>query len=197
MNYRFYDSVLGYFAYRNMNAEQFAQSQEKVRGRIHTSVYPVLWNLIDSHDTARFLHQAKEKKELLKMAAAMQLLSPGMPMIYYGDEYGMTGGRDPENRRGMLWDEARQDKEMFQWYKTLTTLRKTHPCLAKGEQRWIVTDNDNDILVAESVYGEDHLTLVFHNQSKKAELPEYAGKKDLLSDKIFDGVLEPYSVYVF
>ena len=197
MNYRFYDSVLGYFAYRNMNAKQFAQAQAKVRGRVHTSAYPVLWNLIDSHDTARFLHQAKEKKELLKMAAAMQLLSPGMPMIYYGDEYGMTGGRDPENRRGMLWEEERQDKDLFKWYQALTSLRKAHPCLGRGEQNWIVTDNDEDILVAESVYGEDKLTVVFHNQKKRAELPEYAGKKDLLTGETFDGELEPYSVYVF
>ena len=118
-------------------------------------------------------------------------------MIYYGDEYGMTGGRDPENRRGMLWEEERQDKDLFKWYQALTSLRKAHPCLGRGEQNWIVTDNDEDILVAESVYGEDKLTVVFHNQKKRAELPEYAGKKDLLTGETFDGELEPYSVYVF
>ena len=39
-----------------------------------------------------------------------QLLLPGMPMVYYGDEYAMPGANDPDCRRGMYWDEEYQDK---------------------------------------------------------------------------------------
>ena len=45
--------------------------------------------MIDSHDTARFLHSAGTDIRKQKLAAALQLLLPGMPMIYYGDEVGM------------------------------------------------------------------------------------------------------------
>ena len=40
-----------------------------------------------------------------------------MPMIYYGDEVGMEGKDDPDCRRGMIWDEAKQDKEILAYYK--------------------------------------------------------------------------------
>ena len=52
-----------------------------------------MWNLIDSHDTARFLHLCNDNKKKQHLAAAFQLLLPGMPMIYYGDEYAMPGSK--------------------------------------------------------------------------------------------------------
>ena len=61
-------------------------------------------NLIDSHDTARFLHLCNGNKKKQHLAAAFQLLLPGMPMIYYGDEFAMPGANDPDCRRGMYWD---------------------------------------------------------------------------------------------
>ena len=67
-----------------------------------------MWNLIDSHDTARFLHLCKDNKKKQHLAAAFQLLLPGMPMIYYGDEFAMPGANDPDCRRGMYWDEEYQ-----------------------------------------------------------------------------------------
>ena len=60
-----------------------------------------MWNLIDSHDTARFLHLCDNNKKKQHLAAAFQLLLPGMPMIYYGDEFAMPGANDQDCRRGM------------------------------------------------------------------------------------------------
>ena len=84
-----------------------------------------MWNLIDSHDTARFLHLCNNNKKKQHLAAAFQLLLPGMPMIYYGDEFAMPGANDPDCRRGMYWDEEYQDKEMFAWYKQLLQVRRS------------------------------------------------------------------------
>lgn len=86
-----------------------------------------MWNLIDSHDTARFLHLCNDNKKKQHLAAAFQLLLPGMPMIYYGDEYAMPGANDPDCRRGMYWEEEYQDKEMYEWYKRLIQVEK--PCM--------------------------------------------------------------------
>ena len=55
-------------------------------GQYHSAVIPVLWNLIDSHDTSRFLHRANGDKRKLRLAAAMEMLLPGTPFLYYGDE---------------------------------------------------------------------------------------------------------------
>ena len=69
------------------------------------------------------------------LAAAFQLLLPGMPMIYYGDEFAMPGANDPDCRRGMYWDEEYQDKEMYEWYKQLTLdYEKIMRVFAEGER---------------------------------------------------------------
>lgn len=125
MNYSFCHSVQDFVVKERISASEFLGSLEFMRGRNHVKVYPVLLNLIDSHDTPRFLHTCGEDKRKLRLAAALQLLMPGMPMIYYGDEYGMTGGMDPDCRRGMLWKEERQDLEIYQWYRRLIRIRKS------------------------------------------------------------------------
>ena len=66
-------------------------------------------------------------------AVALQLLWPGMPFIYYGDEYGLSGAQDPDCRRGMLWEASRQNREIYQWYRKLIAIRKDYPCLTEGE----------------------------------------------------------------
>jgi len=134
----------------------------RLRGNLHNKVYPVLWNLIDSHDTARFLHVSGENKDKLKMAAALQLLLPGMPFIYYGDEYGMTGGDDPDCRRGMVWDTKRQDTEMFQWYQKLIRMRKAYPAITEGKVVNCICDDEKGIITLERRLGEEKVTLTFY-----------------------------------
>mgnify|MGYP005879697707 CR=1 FL=1 len=124
---------------------QFVQNLGYLKGRLNKNCYPLMWNLIDSHDTARFLHLCNDNKKKQHLAAAFQLLLPGMPMIYYGDEYAMPGANDPDCRRGMYWDEEYQDKEMYEWYKRLIQVRKSHACIVEGELAGIVTEDEADL----------------------------------------------------
>ena len=66
--------------------------------------HDVLWTFLGSHDTERFLTRAGCDKRRLYAAAFFQFTSMGIPIIYYGDELGMEGGADPDNRRPMRWD---------------------------------------------------------------------------------------------
>ena len=133
MNYPFYLNLIDLLAGEKINASQFIQNLGYLKGRLNKKCYPLMWNLIDSHDTARFLHLCDDNKKKQHLAAAFQLLLPGMPMIYYGDEFAMPGANDPDCRRGMYWDEEYQDKEMFEWYKQLLKVRKNHACIVEGE----------------------------------------------------------------
>ena len=56
-----------------------------------------LYNPLDSHDTERFLYLCGGDKRRFRLAAAFQFVFPGSPVIYYGDEIGMTGANDPED----------------------------------------------------------------------------------------------------
>ena len=161
MNYDFFTAVLKLIAHEKYTVSRFMEKLDYLRGNLHNAVYPVLWNLIDSHDTARFLHVCGNTKEKLRMAAALQLLMPGMPFIYYGDEYAMNGGEDPDCRRGMVWDEKYQDKEMFAWYCKLIQMRKTYPVLTEGKEVRRICDDGNGVLTIERELVGTKATVVF------------------------------------
>ena len=120
----------------------------------------MLWNLLDSHDTARLLHRCDEDIEKFKLCVGLQLLLPGMPFIYYGDEFGMTGGPDPDCRRGMVWDEAYQNKEVYEWYRKMISLRKNHPALTEGKIVDVVTDDEKGMFRITRELNGERITLL-------------------------------------
>lgn len=188
MNYPFLNAVTDFVAKEEITASEFLNELGFLRGNLNTACYPILWNLIDSHDTPRALHQAGENKEKLKLMAAIQLLMPGMPMLYYGDEVGLTGGRDPDCRRGMLWDEGRQDQQLLRYYQKLIALRKQYPSVLEHRQQGQQSDDEKGVVLLDR--GE--VTLVFCGRTAGAQLPQFVGMTDLITDQPFDGVLPGY-----
>ena len=196
MNYPFYLNLIDLLADEKINVSQFVQNLGYLKGRLHKKCYPLMWNLIDSHDTARFLHLCKDNKKKQHLAAAFQLLLPGMPMIYYGDEYAMPGANDPDCRRGMYWDEEYQDKEMFEWYKRLLQVRKAHTCIVEGELAEAITRDEDETIVLTRKNGEETIALIFNCSNQTKEFKEYAQKQNLLTEKVFDGKVEAFDAAV-
>ena len=196
MNYPFYLNLIDLLADEKINVSQFVQNLGYLKGRLNKKCYPLMWNLIDSHDTARFLHLCNDNKKKQHLAAAFQLLLPGMPMVYYGDEYAMPGANDPDCRRGMYWDEEYQDKEMYNWYKKLMQIRKAHACIVEGEMIETITNDDDDTIVMIRKNGDETITMLFNCGSSTKEFDEYAQKYDLLTDSVFDGKVEGFGAAV-
>ena len=132
MNYPFTNAVLDFFINRTVDAEQFSFMLGKQLAGYPRQASDVAFNLLDSHDTARLLTQAKGDKRLMKLAALFQFTYSGTPCIYYGDEIGMDGGHDPGCRKCMEWDENKQDNDLFTFYQKLIRLRKGHTALRTG-----------------------------------------------------------------
>lgn len=198
MNYHFSEAVKGLLLDKKLTAKEFAERLDFVRGRLKGKAVPFLWNLIDSHDTARFLTQAGNDKATLKLAAALQLLLPGMPMIYYGDEVGMVGEKGSGCRRGMLWDENRQDRELLAFYQKLLSIRKRYPVIGEGEASWLCGEEESSLLSwCFSAEGEKDVTVLLNSGSTSVCRKDCEGSMDLLSGERFDGVAEAFSVYVF
>ena len=196
MNYPFYLNLIDLLADEKINVSQFVQNLGYLKGRLNKKCYPLMWNLIDSHDTARFLHLCNDNKKKQHLAAAFQLLLPGMPMVYYGDEYAMPGANDPDCRRGMYWDEEYQDKEMFEWYKRLLQVRKAHTCIVEGELTEAITRDEDETIVLIRKNGEETIALIFNCSNHTKEFKEYAQKQDLLTEKAFDGKVEAFDAAV-
>ncbi len=190
MNYPFYLNLIDLLADEKINVSQFVQNLGYLKGRLNKKCYPLMWNLIDSHDTARFLHLCHDNKKKQHLAAAFQLLMPGMPMVYYGDEYAMPGANDPDCRRGMYWDEEYQDKEMYNWYKKLMQIRKAHACIVEGEMIETITNDDDDTIVMIRKNGKETIAMLFNCGSSVKEFNEYAEKYNLLTDSAFDGKVD-------
>ena len=190
MNYPFYLNMIDLLADTRINVSQFVQNLGYLEGRLNKKCYPLMWNLIDSHDTARFLHLCNDNKKKQHLAAAFQLVLPGMPMVYYGDEFAMPGANDPDCRRGMYWDEEYQDKEMFKWYKKLLQIRKTHTCVVDGELIEISARDEEETIVMIRKNGEETIAMIFNCSTEMKEFNEYAQKYNLITDSVFDGKLE-------
>ena len=123
MNYQFTRACIAFFIGENCDldelkktslfpvgpstAEAFRRNIERLLGLYHPNVSSVMLNLLGSHDTARFLSLARGDKSALRLATLFQMIYPGAPSIYYGDEIGMTGGHDPANRGAFPWHQAR------------------------------------------------------------------------------------------
>lgn len=192
MNYPFRTAVMDFVAKETITASEFLNDLGFLRGNLNSACYPLMWNLIDTHDTPRALHECGENKDKLRLLAAVQLLLPGMPFLYYGDEVGMTGGPDPDCRRGMLWDPKRQDQDLLGYYRRLIQIRKTFPCLTASDPREQSADDEKGLVFIR----HKDLLLIFHGRDGNVSLSQYQGAKELLSEKLFDGCVGPYQAVI-
>ncbi len=112
--------------------ESLAEQWANFRGTVPWVIARQQFNLLGSHDTPRILTIVNGDKALMKLGVAVLMTYPGVPCVYYGDEIGMEGGQDPDNRRTMPWDDATWAKEMRAHYQKLIQLRRTAPALLRG-----------------------------------------------------------------
>jgi neopullulanase len=90
-------------------------------------------NLLDSHDTPRFLSCAGGDKDALRLAWLFMFSYPGAPCLYYGDEIGLDGEHDPDCRKSFPWEESRWDQDLLSYVKQVITLRKQNSALRRGD----------------------------------------------------------------
>ncbi|HHL51761.1 MAG TPA: alpha-amlyase, partial [Flammeovirgaceae bacterium] len=127
-----------------------------------------------------------EGYERLKMFMAFNLTIPGIPVIYYGDEIGMTGANDPDNRRMMRFTGLQPDEEDVKaTVARLAALRLQNLELTYGDFHWLLVEDDV-LAYARSYFGQ--LTVVVFNKSPHAAsllLPLPAGfTRDSFHDQL-------------
>jgi glycosidase len=143
MNYAFFrDPVLKFLAQGQGTAAEFDASLATGRLTYPTQAVQAQMNLIDSHDTVRFLTQANGDASRLMLASLFQMTYVGAPSIYYGDEIAMEGQRDPDCRRPFVWDWQKEPARvaMHDWYTKVANLRLAHAALRTGDFRTLSAD---------------------------------------------------------
>ncbi|WP_421734175.1 glycoside hydrolase family 13 protein [Cellulomonas sp.] len=120
------------------------------------------WNMLASHDTAR-LRTVVGTRERAELAAALLFTYPGTPVVFAGDEGGLTGANGEHARASMPWDEIdagggpRWDASTFETYRRLAALRRSSGALRTGGLRWAVVTDDAVAFLRET---PDELVLV-------------------------------------
>ncbi len=155
MNYPFRDAIFAFLLGGDPKA--FAEAVENIVENYPPQCLRLLMNHIGTHDTERALtvlggepagsrgrewqsgqtlnqRQRETGVARLKLAAMLQYLLPGVPCLYYGDEAGLEGYRDPFNRACYPW--GREDAELLDWYRALGKMRaEQKSILARGGYR--------------------------------------------------------------
>jgi neopullulanase len=117
---------------RAIDGAEFGRQLAGVMAVYPPDVTSMQLNLLDSHDTPRFLSLAGGDATALRLATLIQMTLPGAPCVYYGDEVGLHGGEDPDCRRSYPWDPARQDRGLRDFVGGLIALRHANPVLRRG-----------------------------------------------------------------
>ena len=123
MNYAFTKACLDFYCLGNFSTQQFADKLNEILMRNTDAVNIMMLNLLDSHDTYRFITQSKSRDKL-KSALALLFMFVGAPCIYYGTEIALEGGFDPDSRRCMDWTKAGEDGDLKQLIKFLASLKR-------------------------------------------------------------------------
>lgn len=172
MHYPVRDALLPFLNER-LTVSQFA---EKVEGLL--KIYPrenvqAMYVTLGSHDTERLMTALGNNLNKVKLAFAFLFAYPGAPAIYYGDEVGLEGGKDPDSRRAFPWDRSEWKGDLQPWVRHLISLRKKMPCLRRGDYVSLLSDDAQHIYAFARVLGEEKVICVLNVnlQGRRATIP--------------------------
>lgn len=130
MNYRFAYSVVG-FAGGKLSPAELDDRLETLRRDTPPDHFHAQLNLIDSHDTPRAISVLEGDEQRLRLAVAIQLAYPGVPMIYSGDEAGVEGTYAEDSRRSFPWKDP--NASLLDFYRRAIHARRNSTSLSRGE----------------------------------------------------------------
>ena len=130
--------------------------------------------------------------ERLGLAFAVMLTNHGIPLIYYGDEIGLAGGGDPDNRRLMPWNDSDllpAQRELRRFISKLTDIRAAHPNLARGRRVTLSVDQDTWVYRMLGCGGESlPVTVMINRADETRSLNLPAGSySELLNEESLQG----------
>ena len=185
MNYAFTKACLDAFAFGTLEASGFAEKLNELLMRNTDTVNGMMLNLLDSHDTHRFLTQVGGDIQKLGCALAVLYLFVGAPCIYYGTEIGMEGGYDPDCRRTMDWARAEERPPLWRLVQRLAALKRESAALHGTKAK---------------IWAEGDLFVLERGETNKLRLTVNFGKEQPLTDRFIlanaESVLNQYTFMI-
>ena len=230
MNYRWYRAARSFFSqpHENVTPSVFVDSLNAFKNDLKPSHNQAMMNMVSGHDSPRVLtslfNQNKYKFEAnpesnatykihrpdaatfqnLKLLLVNQFTYIGSPNVWQGDEMGMWGADDPNNRKPLIWkdikfenethhplnlerptDKVQFNQDIFEFYQKLIQIRKENPVLALGEIEFVMADDDLNVLAYRRFDNRNEILVIFNNSNVPVVLKNYdlhGFYTDLLTD---------------
>lgn len=157
MNYPVRSAALEFIAKQDgpISAAEFMGTLQAQLATYAEPALRVQFNLLGSHDTPRLRTLAGGDLRRVRLCQTFLFGWPGAPVVYYGDEIGLEGGKDPECRRTYPWDRPeKQDQATLAHVKALCAARTAEPALRRGTVRFLLADGRACAFVREPEQGE-------------------------------------------
>ncbi len=162
------------------NADFFMNAMHYNMARFMAPSLQASMNELSNHDHSRFLTRTNGKvgrmdhfnydaacdgvrPEVMREAIVMQMTWPGAPTLYYGDEAGVCGFTDPDNRRTYPW--GREDQRMLSFYKEAIRIHRTHPVLKSGSLIFLL--GDYNVLSYARFSEQEKIVVLFNNNAEE------------------------------
>ena len=209
-NYPLRTAIIEYI--KNKDCNSLYETMNAITEKYPPQAINCLMNILSTHDTVRIItelgssHVPENKNKmaqsklsndefikaikLLKIASLLQMTMPGVPCIYYGDEAGMEGWKDPFNRGCFPWENENQ--EILNHYKFLSKLRKSSNLFVNGKYKCLVHDmgvfvferyNENQKIVIGINLSHNPITLNFHENMSEFDSTTVGNKFKIWPEK--------------
>jgi cyclomaltodextrinase len=191
MHYPVMDAVIGLLASHTLDAVHFADKVESL-----LSFYPrenayAMYVLLGSHDTERILTRMGNDLKKTRLAYLFQFAYPGAPAIYYGDEIGLVGGKDPACRGAFTWDQASWNQDLRNFIKRLVSLRKQHMALRRGDYLRIEIDSNPTCYAFARTCSQDCVLVVMNVGRSQANLKINTQKLGWEDGQVVNNLITP------
>ena len=189
MNYPFREAIINYI--KGMSGRDFENAVMTILENYPKPCVDVLMNFVSTHDIERAINRFggescddKSKdwmaerylneqeyargKSMLEAAMALMYFLPGVPSVYYGDEAGLEGYKDPFNRRCYPW--GQEDQDLIDYTRELGRIRRAHRVFRDGRMRFLPR---NDAVMAFARYHDNRAVQIYVNRSGQEQYVEF------------------------
>ncbi len=165
------------------NEKAFSDAMEHYMTRFQTASLQVAMNELSNHDHSRFLTRTNRRpgrtatagpeaadigvsKTVMREAVMLQMTWPGAPTVYYGDEAGLGGWTDPDNRRAFPW--GREDLELTAFHREMIHMRRAYPVLRTGSVLMLLAEHG--VISYARMDANDVIIVAFNNNAEERSL---------------------------